>query len=163
MSAPLTRALTALQSVHAPRTDLVSVAFREEGRDALLEAQRERAAFVAVVRTGRALIEALDQYEAAPVGNVKRVVKLAAEIEVAEDPFIEALNRVPGDLGPVGQPRGEEAFLVALDHLSDEEGEDEQGPVGADLGEEVARDRGEEQHRDGDDAAADPVREHPRR
>jgi hypothetical protein len=125
MSDPLTRALTALQSVHAPRTDLVSVTFRE-GQDALLEAQRERAAFVAVVRTGRALIEALDQYEAAPVGYVKRVVELAAEIEVAEDPFIEALNRVPGDLGPVGQPRGEEAFLVALDHLSDEEGEDDE-------------------------------------
>ena len=126
MSDPLTRALTALQALYAPRTDPVSVAFWEEVRDALLEAQRERAAFVAVVRTGRALIEALDQYEAAPVGNVKRVVELAAEIEVAEDAFVEALNRFPGHLGPEGQPWGEEAFLVALDHLSDEEGEDDE-------------------------------------
>ena len=127
MSDPLTRALTALQSLHAPKTDPVSVAFWEEVRDALLEAQRERAAFVAVVRTGRALIEALDQYEMAPVGDVQRVVELAAQIDAAEDAFVEALNRFPGELGPEAvQPWGEEAFLVALDQLSDDEDEEDE-------------------------------------
>ena len=125
MSDPLTRALTALQSLHASRTDPVSVAFWEEVRDALLEAQRERAAFVAVVRTGRALIEVLDRYEMAPVGDVQRVVALAAQIDAAEDAFVEALNRFPGELGPEeDQPWSEEALLVALDHLSDDQGED---------------------------------------
>ncbi len=104
MSDPLARALTALQSLHAPRTDPVSVAFWEEVRDALLEARRERADFVAVVRTGRALLEALDRYEAAPVGDVQRVVELAAEIDAAEDAFVEALNRFPGELGAEAQP-----------------------------------------------------------
>ena len=123
MSDPLTRALTALQSVHAPRMDLVSVAFWEEGRDALLEAQRERAAFVAVVRTGRALIETLDRYEMAQERNMKRRAELAVASEAAEHPFVDALNCVPGDLEPEGQPRGEEALLVALDQLGDDESE----------------------------------------
>ena len=127
MSDPLTRALTALQSLHASRTDPVSVAFWEEVRDALLEARRERADFVAVVRTGRALLEALDQYEMAQEGNLKRMAELAVASEAAEDAFVEALNRVPGDLGPEEvQPWGEEAFLVALDQLSDDEEEDDE-------------------------------------
>ena len=127
MSDPLTRALTALQSLHAPRTDPVSVAFWEEVRDALLEARRERADFVAVVRTGRALLEALDQYEMAHDGNLKRMAELAVASEAAEDAFVEALNRVPGDLGPEEvQPWGEEAFLVALDQISDDEDEDDE-------------------------------------
>jgi len=121
MSDPLSRALMALQALHAPKTDPVSLAFWEEVRDALLEAQRERADFVAVVRTGRALIKALDRYEAAPVGDVKRVVTLAAEIEAAEDAFVDVLNRFPADLGGEAQPWSEEAFLVALDQLSDDE------------------------------------------
>ena len=62
MADPLARALKALQYLHAPRTDPVSVAF----------------------------------------------------------------NRFPGDLGREGQPWSEEAFLVALDHLSDDEGQDDQ-------------------------------------
>ena len=126
MSDPLTRALTALQSFHAPKTDPVSVAFWEEVRDALLEAQRERAAFVAVVRTGRALLEALDRYEMAHDGNLKRMAELAVASEAAEDAFVEALNRVPGAVGPEDQPWSEDAFLVALDHLSDDEDEEDE-------------------------------------
>lgn len=100
-------------------------------RDALLEAQRERAAFVAVVRTGRALIEALDRYEMAHDGNMKRMAELAVASEAAEDALVEALNRVPGDLGVEEvQPWSEEAFLVALDHLSDDEGEDDEDEDG---------------------------------
>ena len=122
---PLIRALNTLQYLHAPKTDPVSVAFWEEVRDAILEAQRERAAFVAVVRTGRALIDALDRYEAAPVGDVEQVVELAAEIDAAEDAFVEALNRFPANLGAEAQPWSEEALLASLDHLNDDEANDD--------------------------------------
>ena len=127
MPDPLARALAALQALHAPRTDPVSVAFWEEVRDAILEAQRERAAFVAVVRTGRGLIDALDRFEAVTdEDDTAQLDELAAGAEAAEDAFVEALNRVPADLGagPEGQPWGEEAFLVALDHLSETDEDD---------------------------------------
>ena len=42
----------------------------------------------------------------------------------------------------------------------DEEGEPEQWQVAGCLGDEEAGDRGEQQHRDGDHAATDPVGEH---
>ncbi len=130
MPEPLTRALAALQALHVRKTDPVSVAFWEEVRDAILEAQRERAALVDVVRTGRELIDALDRFEAVTdEEDTAQLEQLAARAEAAEDAFVEALNRVSADLaaGAEGQPWGEEAFLVALVHLSEDE-TDEDNP-----------------------------------
>ncbi len=105
MTDPLTRALTALQALYAPKTDPVSVAFWEEVRDGLLEAQRERATFVAVVRTGRELVDALDRYDApSSREDIATLSKLAAKAEEAEAAFVEALNRVPADLEAGGLP-----------------------------------------------------------
>ena len=70
MSDPLARALTALQALHAPKTDPVSVAFWEEVRDTLYEVLREREVLLEVVHKGRALIEVMDRYEMAHKGNI---------------------------------------------------------------------------------------------
>jgi len=98
MSDPLARALTALEALHAPRTDPVSAAFLEEARDGLLEAQRERAALVELVRASRELIDALDQLEAPVDANTARLLQLGEAAEAAEAAFVEALNCITVDL-----------------------------------------------------------------
>ena len=99
MSSPtedaLARALAALQYLQTPKTDPVSQAFWEQVQGALLDAQREREALLAVAQEAHALIEAIDNYDQAVAAEKADSVDVLGEACVeAEGALVDALYRL---------------------------------------------------------------------
>ena len=124
---PLARAFAAVDRLHTSDLDPVARVAWQEAWDALHEVLREREAFAAVVRRGRELIDALDQYDAASEDeNTAQLVGLAEEAEAAEDAFVEALDRAPIYPESEDKVSSEATRLEALDRFADDDADDEE-------------------------------------
>ncbi len=123
---PITRALIALDRLHAAHPDQVEATVWQEARSALAEAQGERFTFLVVVAAARKLIADLETYGAAPEDeDVQVLAGLAAACTAAEGALAKALGNLGDSTGVASQPWSEEAFLVALDHVADDEDSDD--------------------------------------
>lgn len=124
---PVSRALAALDRLHAAHPDPAEAAAWQEARAALSEAQGERFTFLVVVSAARKLIADLQGYEAALAGEDLEVLAgLSAACTAAEDALAQAVGRVRDHVGVMPRPSSEEAHLAALDRCADEDDDDDE-------------------------------------
>ena len=120
---PVTLALAAFGRLHGPDSD---AAVREELQAALLVAQAERVALLAVAQEAGGLVDALAEYEnAAEAEESDSLDQLAQACFAAEEALVDALNHVHEIQSGEAELSGEQGYLSALDRFTDD---DDEGP-----------------------------------
>ncbi len=116
---PLARALAALDQIEGPGLDPVAIAALQTAQEALLEAQQEREALLAVARGGRELVGLLDEYQAALEARDRDLIaELGQACGEAEDALAAALIQLRADLLDETELSGDVRHLAALDRVA---------------------------------------------
>jgi aminopeptidase N len=115
---PLSRALAAFGRLHGPDSDAT---VREELEAALVAAQAERAALLAVALEAGELVDAIAAYEnAAEAEQSDSLDPLAQACVEAEEALVDALNHVHEIQSGEAELSGKQGYLTALERFADD-------------------------------------------